>query len=213
LRLEEATFRGINFNATVCFTVSQAVAVVEAVERGLNRRAAAGIDTSCLTQVCTMMIGRLDDWMKTVAKKENILTTPDRLDWAGIAVIKKAYEIFRQRGCGTRLLAAAYRHHLHWSELIGGDVVLSIPYDWQVLFNNSAIEVKERMQDPLDAEIVREPYRKFLDFRRAYEEDGMTIGEFDQYGSTVRTLRTFIASYYELLGLVRDFMLPDPDKK
>jgi transaldolase len=43
--------------------------------------------------------------------------------------------------------------------------------------------------------------------------DGMTIDEFDAYGATVRTLRTFIGSYAELLALVRDFMLPDPDKK
>jgi transaldolase len=41
----------------------------------------------------------------------------------------------------------------------------------------------------------------------------MTPPEFDSYGATVRTLRTFIGSYYELLSFVRDFMLPDPDKR
>jgi len=41
----------------------------------------------------------------------------------------------------------------------------------------------------------------------------MTIDEFDSFGATARTLRTFIASYAELLALVRDFMIPDPDKK
>jgi transaldolase len=69
------------------------------------------------------------------------------------------------------------------------------------------------MQNPVDSEIVAELYRKFLDFRRAYDENGMAIGEFEHYGATVRTLRTFIVSYYELLGFVRDFMLPDLDKK
>jgi transaldolase len=211
--MEEVTYRGINLNATVCFTVPQAIAVAEAVERGLKRRAADNQDTSCLTQVCTIMIGRLDDWMKAVAKNENIVITPGHLEWAGIAAIKKAYNIFRQRGYHTRLLAAAYRHHLHWSELIGGDLVLTIPYDWQVLFNNSDIEVRERMQNSVDPEILTDLYRKFADFRRAYDEDGMAIEEFDRFGATVRTLRSFIASYYELLGFVRDFMLPDPDKK
>jgi len=33
--------------------------------------------------------------------------------------MKKAYGIVRERGYRTRLLAAAYRHHLHWSKLIG----------------------------------------------------------------------------------------------
>jgi len=63
----------------VCFTVPQAIAVAEAVERGLNRRAAEGKDTSSLTQVCTIMMGQLDDWMKVVAKKENTVITPGGL--------------------------------------------------------------------------------------------------------------------------------------
>ncbi len=211
--IEEATYRGVNVNATVCFTLPQALAVAEAVERGLTRRAAAGQDTASMTPVCTLMIGRLDDWLKVVAKKDGIVLTPGHLDWAGIAVMKKAYGIFQQRGYRARLLAAAYRHHMHWSELIGGDIVQTIPYEWQLLFNKSDIEVKKRMENPADPAVVEELYRKFADFRRAYDETGMTVEEFDRFGATARTLRTFIESYAELLACVRDFMLPDPDKK
>jgi transaldolase len=211
--IEEVTFRGININATVCFTVPQSIAVAEAVERALKGRSAQNQDNSGLAPMCTIMIGRLDDWLKVVAKKENIVITPGDLDWAGIAAIKKAYELFRQRGYRTRLLAAAYRHHMHWSELIGGDIAMTIPYEWQVLFNNSDVEVKERMHNAVTPEIVDELYRKFSDFRRAYDLEGMKISEFDSFGATVRTLRTFIGSYYELLSFIRDFMLPDPDKK
>jgi transaldolase len=211
--IEEVTYRGINVNATVCFTVPQAIAVAEAVERGLKRRAAENKDNSRLAQMCTIMIGRLDDWLKVVAKKESIVITPGHLDWAGIAAIKKAYGIFRQRGFRTRLLAAAYRHHLHWSELIGGDLAMTIPYEWQVLFNNCDVEVKERMQNPVDSQIVKELYGKFHDFRSAYDQGGMSLAEFENFGATARTLRAFISSYYELLAFVRDFMLPDPDKK
>jgi transaldolase len=210
--IEEATFRGVNVNATVCFTLPQSIAVAEAVERGLKRRTAAGRETASLTPVCTIMIGRLDDWLKVVAKKDCIVLTPGHLDWAGLATIKKAYGIFQKRGYRARLLAAAYRHHLHWSELIGGDIVQTIPYEWQVLFNKSDIEVKKRMQDAVDPAVVEELYRKFADFRRAYEENGMAVPEFDSFGATVRTLRTFIGSYAELLACVREFMLPDPDK-
>lgn len=211
--IEEATYRGVNVNATVCFTLPQALAVAEALERGLKRRAAAGHDTASMTPVCTLMIGRLDDWLKVVAKKEGIVLTPGHLDWAGIAVMKKAYGIFQQRGYRARLLAAAYRHHMHWSELIGGDIVQTIPYEWQLLFNKSDIEVKKRMENPVDPAVVEELYRKFADFRRAYDENGMTVEEFDRFGATARTLRTFIESYAELLACVRDFMVPDPDKK
>jgi transaldolase len=163
--------------------------------------------------VCTIMIGRLDDWMHVVEKRDGMVFTPGVLDWAGVACIKKTYAVFKKRGYRARLLAAAYRHHLHWSELIGGDITLTIPYEWQKLFNASQIEVSERFQNPVASEIIDTLYQRIPDFRRAYDVDGMTIEEFDGFGATVRTLRTFIGAYHDLVGLVRDFMLPDPDKK
>ncbi len=209
--IEEATVAGVNVNATVCFTVPQALAVAEAVERGLARRAMAGEDVTPMTPVCTVMIGRLDDWLQVLVKRDGVVADPGIVHWAGVACFKKAYGIFMERGYRTRLLAAAYRHHLHWSELIGGDVILTIPYAWQRLFNESDIEVVPRMDEPVPVEIVDELYRRFPDFRGAYDEDGMTDAEFDAYGATARTLRGFISSYHDLVAVVRDFMLPDPD--
>ena len=89
--------------------------------------------------------------------------------------------------------------------------MLTIPAKWQRLFNASEIEVRPRMDDPVPAEIVDELRRLAPDFRRAYEPDGLSVEEFDTFGATVRTLRTFIASYHDLAATVRDFMLPNPD--
>src|SRR5512132_870679 len=47
--MEEATARGVSINSTVSFTVPQAIAAAEAVERGLARREAAGADTSTMS--------------------------------------------------------------------------------------------------------------------------------------------------------------------
>jgi transaldolase len=211
--IEEITYQGVNINATVSFTVPQALAVGAAVERGLKRREAEGKSVAGMTPVCTLMIGRMDDWLHLLEKRDNIAMTPGYADWAGIACIKKAYPIYKERGYRTRLLAAAYRHHLHWSELIGGDIVLTIPYEWQKQFNASSIEVKERFQNPVPPTILESLYTTFADFRRAYDVDGLSIDEFERFGPTVRTLRSFIASYHELVGVIRDFMLPNPDVK
>lgn len=210
--IEEATYHGVNVNATVCFTVPQSIAVAEAVERGLKRRAEEGKPIEDMSPVCTIMVGRMDDWLKIVAKKERIVVTPGYLDWAGVACMKKAYGIYKARGYRTRLLAAAYRHHLHWTEFIGGDIILTIPYGWQRLFNASDLEVKERMDRPVPSEIVDYLYTHFDDFRKAYDEDGMRVDEFDTYGATVRTLRGFITSYHDLQAFIRDCMLPNPDQ-
>jgi transaldolase len=211
--IEEATARGVNINATVSFTVPQALAVGEAVERGLNRRAAQGMDISTMSPVCTIMIGRLDDWMRVLAERDDIIANPECVHWAGVAALKKAYRIYLERGYRARLLGAAYRHHLHWSEFIGGDLILSMPYVWQLRFNNSAVEVISRIDEPVDPLIVGELYDRFPDFRRAYDENGMSVDEFDTFGPTVRTLRGFIAAFQQIVSLVRDYILPNPDVK
>jgi len=209
--IEEATFQGVSINATVSFTVPQSIAVAEAVERGLSRRQKAGKDISTMGPVCTVMVGRMDDWLKVIMEKEQISTTPGNLEWAGVAVMKKAYQIYRQRGYRLRLLSAAFRNHMHWSELIGGDIVISPPYSWQVRFNASDIEVRSRIGNPVEGKVVEELSRKFPDFRRAYSEDGISVEEFDSFGPTRRTLRQFIAACHDLDGVIRDFMLPNPD--
>ncbi len=209
--IEEATYRGISINATVCFTLPQCIAVAEAVEKGLNRRERESKDIANMGPVCTIMVGRLDDWLKVLMEKEGISIDPGYLEWAGVAVFKKTYQIFRERGYRIRLLSAAFRNHMHWSELIGGDVVISPPYSWQVRFNASDVEVRPRMDHAVEPRVVEELSRKFGDFRRAYSEDGLTVQDFDSYGPTRRTLRQFIVACHDLDAVVRDFLLPNPD--
>jgi transaldolase len=188
-------------------------AVAEAVERGLKRREAEGLDISTMGPVCTLMVGRLDDWLKVLHDKHNLSVDPGYLEWAGVAVFKKAYKIFRERGYRLRLLSAAFRNHMHWSEFIGGDVVISPPCPWQRRYNASDIEVIPRIDQLVDPKIVDTLLSKFPDFERAYTENGLSHEEFDTFGSTRRTLRGFIAACAEMNAIVRDVMLPNPDKE
>ena len=211
--IEEATAEGISINATVSFTLPQCVAVAETVERGLKRRTAAGHDVSTMGPVCTIMVGRLDDWLKVVMEREGISTDPGHLEWAGVAVFKKTYGLFQRRGYRTRLLSAAFRNHMHWSELIGGDVVISPPSSWQKRFVRSDISVAPRIATPVPDLIVSDLHRRFADFRRAYDEGGLAVAEFDSFAPTRRTLRQFLAACDDLNHLVRDVMLPNPDAR
>lgn len=210
--MEEATYLGVSVNATVSFTVPQAVAVAEAIERGLQRREAEGLDVGAMGPVCTIMVGRLDDWMKAVAKRDSIIIDPGILEWAGVAVFKRAYQLFQERGFRTRLLSAAFRNHMHWSQLVGGDVVISPPFDWQVKLNASGIEPLPRIDEPVADAVLNTLYERFPDFRRAYDADGMTLAEFQDYGATRRTLRQFLTACADLEVLVRDVLLSDPEK-
>ena len=211
--MEEATYRGVSVNATVSFSAAQALAAAEAVERGLRRREAEGLAIEHMGPVITLMMGRLEDWLRVQTERDGIVADPGALPWAGVAVFKRTYEEFRARRLRSRLLGAAIRHHLHWSELIGGDVVITMPASWQRRFNASTIEVRPRMDDPVAPAIVDELRTRFPDFVRAYEPDGLAPDEFDAFPPTLRTLRAFIGSYHDLLHQVTDAMLPNPDQR
>ena len=211
--IEELTYQGISINATVSFTLPQSIAAAEAVERGLMRRQKEGKDNSILSPVCTIMVGRLDDWLKVQVAKKGIITEPGYLEWAGVAVAKKAYGIFKERGYRTRLLIAAFRNHYHWSEFIGAEMSLTIPPDWQKKYNASDVEVKNRINNEIDPKIITELQKKFPDFNKAYNENGMNAAEFEHFGSTRRTLLSFIGSYADLLCMIRNIMIVDPDIK
>jgi len=194
----------------VCFTVAQPTAVAHAVERRPSRRADAGADLSRMAPVRTTMVGRLDDWLKVLVERDHVAVDPAALDWAGIAVSKRAYEIFRQRGYRSRLLAAARRHRLHWTELVGSGVIVTRTHQWQPRFNVGSVEPSPRIGLQVDPRILSDPLAHFPDIRRAYDLDGLNKTEFDGCGTTVRTLRSFISAYQDLTAAVRDVVLPDP---
>ena len=207
--IEDATYRGVSVNVTVSFSVPQAVATGEAIERGLKRREAEGKDVSTMGPVVTLMVGRLDDWIKDVAKRDGLFLDPGHLEWAGIAAFKRAYQEFNKRGLRARMLSAAFRNVMHWSEFVGGDVVVSPPFKWAKLINDSGYKMQQRMDIPVRDDIM-ETLLSIPEFVRAYEPDGMTPEEFDTFGATAKTLRGFLQADADLDALVRDVVIPAP---
>ena len=68
-----------------------------------------------------------------------------------------------------------------------------------------------RINQPVETQIVQQLLAKFPDFERAYNEDGLSLQEFDAFAPTRRTLRQFIEACHELSGRIRDVMIPNPD--
>lgn len=210
---EEATYQGVSLNATVSFSVAQTVAVAEAIERGLKRREAEGLDISQMGPVCTIMVGRVDDWVKVSAEKMGAKVDPEILEWSGVAVFRNAHKIYQERGYRTRLLSAAFRNHMHWSEILGGDSVISPPYSWQVKINEMGIAPNlNSVNEPIEARILDPLLENFPEFRKMYDVDGLAIEDFTNFGGTLRTLRGFLQSVNDLESFVRDVTVPNPDK-
>jgi transaldolase len=193
--------------------VAQTVAVAEAIERGLKRREAEGLDISWMGPVCTIMVGRVDDWVKVSAEKSGAAVDPEILEWSGVAVFRNAHKIYKERGYRTRLLSAAFRNHMHWSEILGGDCVISPPYAWQVKINEMGITPNLNcVNEPIEARILEPLLENFPEFRKMYDVDGLAVEDFTNFGGTLRTLRGFLQSVNDLESFVRDVTVPNPDK-
>ena len=132
---------------------------------------------------------------------------PEKLKWAGIAVLKNAHQVFKKRGYRSTLLGAAYRHAMHWSELIGENVILSMPYKYWKQFESSEIVPAKTLETPVDNSTLQELRSKFPDFKKAYDLDALTQTQFARFEPSVRTLRQFLEGYQDLLKLVRERML------
>jgi len=205
--MEDLTAVGIRINATVCFSIAQAIACAEAVERGAARAAAAGHETDSLLPNVTIMVGRVDDHLRRVMERDGITVDPGHLNWAGVAVFRKAWQLFRTRPYRSTLLAAAYRYHMHWTALIGSHVAQTMPYKWWKQFNSAPLAPEVTIAEPLREDCVQALYDHFADFRQAYDEDGLRVADFVRYGPSAHTLNQFLDGYHKLVELVRERML------
>ena len=126
--------------------------------------------------------------------------------------MKKAYRIYRQRGYRLRLLSAAFRNHLHWSEFIGGDVVISPPFELaealQPIRCGSEAAHGQPGADPRSSRSSSKSSRTSAGPTR---RTGLTPAEFDTFGATRRTLRQFSKAIDDLGALIRNSLISNPD--
>jgi transaldolase len=143
------------------------------------------------------MIGRLDDYLREVAHDGRVDVSEGDICQAGLAVTKRAYTIYKERGYEAVLLVAALRGTYHLTELAGADLLMSIHPAYQDPFVSEDFPREERIHSEVVENVV-DRLRQMPDFVRAYEPDGMTAGEFIAFGATQRTLGQFAESWKQL---------------
>jgi transaldolase len=215
LALEIVTSLGIPTNATLVFTLPQMIQVAEAVRRGLARACAFGVSLDNWRSVCTMMLGRFEDAkpMKAQASELGIELTENDIRWAGPAIFKKAYRLYNERGYETKCLAASMRLGptingrqtvRHLEELAGGSVVATIFPNiveaWLTGYDDQAIESRIEQEPPSD---VLEKLLKIPYFREGYEENGLTLDQFNTQAAVQETSVSFLQASYDLLAYIQ----------
>lgn len=202
--------QGIPTNATLTFVLPQLIAVAEAIKAGHAEARAKGVDLSKWRAVCTMMLGRFEDAkeFRRQAEARGIELTESDLRWAGTAVFKKAYRIYKERDYETKLLAASMRpgpkvdgksRVRHVEELLGGDVVLTIfPNIFEALvFGYEPDEIASHIDEEVPADVI-EKLLKVPYFAAAYDEHGIAPEDFITHPAVVETGTSFAQATTDL---------------
>lgn len=194
--LEECTFRGMTITMTISFTVAQVLASAERYQRGAARAKAAGKQPGRCFAV--LMIGRLDDYLRDVAADRRAKVSESDIQQAGLAVAKRAYSIYQERGYRTVLLVAALRGTHHMVGLAGADLIMSIHPKIQAMLLNASMPRELGVHGTIAADVI-ERLHSIPEFAKAYEPDGLKAEEFISYGLTQRTLAQFSEAGWSLL--------------
>lgn len=194
--MAECVAAGIPVTLTVSFTVPQVMAIAERYRDASARAARNGVVPGPCNAV--IMIGRLDDYLREVAQDTRAPVAEADIRQAGIAVTKRALAICRERGYGVMLIVAALRGTHHATELVGGDLTLSIAPAFQKPLQSPDLPREERIDRAVEPAVL-DRLRSMPEFRRAFEPDGMRPEEFISYGVTQRTLAQFAEVGWKLM--------------
>ena len=198
--LEDCVAEGITVTATVSFTVPQAVAIAERYRAGIRRARQGSVEPGKCFAV--IMIGRLDDYLREVAHDNQAPVSESDIRQAGLAVTKRAYALYQERGYEAVLLVAALRGDYHLTELAGGDFLMSIAPPYQEIFVTQDFPRQERIEIPIPADVI-ERLCQMPEFVRSYEQKGMAPSEFVGFGATQRTLSQFVEAGWRLMETFR----------
>ena len=186
--VEELAALGIPICATLNVSVAQAISVAEAYERGLRRAEAAGVKTAPCFAV--QQVGRIDDYLRDVAMDMKLGLPESTITMAGVAVAKRSYQIFKERGYRAVIMPAGLRGHYHLAEMAGAEVVFSITTRVQDMVLAADPPREARIGIPV-AEDILEQLMQIPEFRRAYEPNGMQPQEFITFGVMQKLLSQF----------------------
>ncbi len=186
--LEELTARGVNTIATNGFSVAQTIAVDDAYKKGLKR---TDKHPKCWA---VYSAGIFDEYLTQFAGRESVGISPEYIREAGLAVAREVYRVSQAHGFACKVLVGGRDPH-HFTGLVGGDLAVTISdYTVQELLANDP-PVVSKIAEQTPAKILTELEKKFPDFAPAYHPDGLTPGQFRDFGPCIKFQNDCLQGY------------------
>jgi transaldolase len=148
------------------------------------------------------MIGRVDDYLREIARDRRADVSEEDIQLAGLAVVKKAYRLLKEGRYEMQLMVAALRTTQHMTGVCGAELVMSIHPKVQKLLLEGDLPRTRGIDDPVPEAVVQR-LRTIPDFVRLYDLEGMAEPDFLSLGLAQKTLTQFVHGGWALLEKVR----------
>jgi transaldolase len=182
--------------ATEVFSMAQAIEICDLYQRAAERTG------NHPPFYVTHITGIFDEYLGKVAKREGIQISPEVLSQAGCALARREYRMLKERGYETIMLGGGARGTHHFTEMVGGDVHVTINWSTAQELIEADGAVVSRIGVETPQSVIDELIDKFDDFRKAYYEDALSVEEYAEYGPVQLFRNAFLKGWYLLLAEV-----------
>lgn len=192
--METLIRENVPINATEVFAIQQALDLCEIYERVSKE---SGNHPKFYISHIT---GIYDDYLKEVVQRDKIQISEDILWQAGMSIARKLYQIYLDRGFKVTFIGGGARGIQHFTEMVGGDACVTINWTGtadKLLESNPP--VVERIFNPTPQYVIDELLEKIPDYRRGYEEGGISAAEYEEFGPLVKFRNMFLKDWNMVL--------------
>lgn len=194
--IETLLAEGVPVIATEMFSLAQTRSMVDLVRRVTRDTGRAPV---CYL---THITGIYDDYLQAVVKRDGITLDPGILAKAGRIVCRAVYRYLKDAQYPGILLGGGARQAYHFSDLVGGDMHITINWSTAAELLETAPPINDSIAEPTDERVLAELHDKLPDFRRAYDPDGLHEEEYAEFGPVQHFHNQFICGWDELVQTV-----------
>ena len=182
---------------TEIFSVAQAVACGELYQRAC--RASGKAPAAFLTHIT----GIFDEYIAGAARTAGLHLELELLREAGWIVARRQAQVCAERGFGITILGGGARAPHHFTDMVGGAMHVTLNWDTVESLMEADLPTENRLGVPIDEGAARQLSAALPDFRRAWQLNGLSIGEFEAYGP----VRFFRENFMRGWVVVRDAVI------
>jgi len=178
------------------FSISQARKICQAYE------AASAKTGKSPPFYVTHISGIFDEYLGKFAVRNGIAIDNAVLKSAGIAIARKQYAMMKKEGYRATLMGGGARDAHHFTDITGGDAHITINWSTVKEIIDSGISVESTIGLAAPQKAVDELREKFVDFRKAWDDDGLEEAAFNGFGPVQLFRNAFLKGWYLLLAEV-----------